>query len=316
MVERLVVEQLVECVANVSEGRDAAVIVRLEAAIHETPGVRLLDRQTDPDHNRTVLTFAGAPGPVEEAAVTLAGRAAELIDLNRHRGVHPRIGALDVLPFVPLAGVTLADCAALAERAGARIWEQHRIPVYFYGAAARLPGRRNLAEIRRGQFEGLRVAARENPESRPDIGGPELHPTAGAVAIGARKVMIAYNILLDSSDPGLARSIARKIRQSSGGLPHVLAMGVLLASRNLAQVSMNLTDYEVTPPHVVFEAVRREAMAAGTDILASEIIGLIPQRALDMAAGIDLRWENLTVASVLERAVSPGPESAKRKADS
>jgi glutamate formiminotransferase len=295
------VEQLVECVPNISEGCDAGIVARIAGAERDSaPSVWLIDSQIDQDHNRSVLTMVGEPDAVVEAAVRIAGRAAELIDLNRHRGVHPRIGALDVLPFIPLRGLDMNDCAELARRAGAEIWRRYQVPVYLYGDAARDASRRRLAHVRRGQFEGLRVAVEDDPARRPDIGGPALHPTAGAVAAGARKLMIAYNIQLDTSDVAVARRIARRVRESGGGLPHVMAMGVPLRSRGIAQVSMNLTDYEVTPLHSVFRFVSREARAEGAGILASEIIGLIPRRALDMAAGVDLMWENLTPESILE----------------
>ncbi|MCP5114416.1 MAG: glutamate formimidoyltransferase [bacterium] len=294
------VERLVECVPNVSEGRRRDTVRALCQTIADVPGVLLLDCQSDVDHNRSVITFAGTWEAVLEAAVRLAGAAAEMIDLRRQRGVHPRIGALDVLPFVPLRGATLEDCARLAVEAGEEIWSRHRIPVYLYEAAARRTARRNLADIRRGQFEGLREAVRTDARRRPDIGGPDPHPSAGATAIGARKLMIAYNVLLATSDAGIARRIARKIRFSSGGLPHVKAMGVLLDSRKQAQVSMNLTDFEVTPPHVVFEAISRQAEQMNTAVAGSEIVGLIPQKALDMAAGRDLRIQNFHPRLVLE----------------
>ena len=296
-------QQIVECVPNVSEGRDRAKVGQLAAAVAETPAAALLDIHSDADHNRSVITFAGRPRAVLEAAVRLAGRAAELIDLNHHHGAHPRIGALDVLPFVPYRGLTLADCAELAAAAGEEIWTRHAVPVYLYEAAARRPERVNLAAVRRGQFEQLRELALTDPERRPDIGGPALHPTGGAVAAGARKVLIAYNILLDTPDVTLARRIARQVRASSGGLAGVKAMGVALASRNTAQVSMNLTDYEVTPPHVVFDAVRRAAEAAGAGVRASELVGLIPRKAIELAGETDLRWENLTPNSILENRI-------------
>ena len=293
---------LVECVPNVSEGRDEAKIEELAAVVGAVEGVRLLDRHTDPDHNRTVFTLAASPEAVVEAGVRLAGKAAELIDLNRHRGVHPRIGALDVLPFVPLRRISLEECAGLAVRAGERIWREHRIPVYLYGAAARRPERRRLAEIRRGGFEALREAAARDPERAPDIGGPGLHPTAGATAAGARKIMIAYNVLLETPDVTVAGRIARRIRASSGGLPEVQAMGVYLPRRGLAQVSMNLLDYEATPVHEVFRAVAGEAEREGVAVRSSEGGGLIPRRALEMAEaeGVDLKWENLRPDAVLE----------------
>jgi glutamate formiminotransferase len=305
-------ERLMECVANVSEGRDGAKVERITASVSEESGCWLLDTQSDEDHNRTVVTFAGAPGALVRAAVSLAGRCAKLIDLNEHRGVHPRIGALDVLPFVPLSGMGMAECVACAELAGREIWEHHGIPAYLYGEAARRVSRRSLADVRRGQFEKLRDLAGADPTRLPDIGGPGLHPKAGAVAVGARKAMIAYNIQLETADVEIAGGIAKQVRESSGGLSNVMAMGVFLRSRGLAQVSMNLTDFETTPPHVVFEAVRHEAEALGVSVKGSEIIGLIPRRALDLAGERDLMWENLTPSSVLENRLADLIGQARR----
>ncbi len=293
--------ELIECVPNFSEGRDQRTIQAIQDAICSAGEVVLLDQQCDPDHNRCVMTFAGAPEPVLRATLAGVAEAVRRIDLTAQRGVHPRIGAADVVPFVPLEGVSMEDCVRLAWRAGEQIWERCRVPVYFYEAAARRPGRARLENVRRGQFEGLREAARVDPSRRPDVGGPDLHPTAGATAVGARKVLIAYNINLATSDVEVAKRIARSIRASSGGLPCVKAMGVMLASRNLAQVSTNLTDFEITPPHVVFQAVRDQAAKYGVGIAGSELIGLIPRRALEMAVGVDLQWENLTPDSVLEQ---------------
>ncbi len=301
---------LVECVPNFSEGRDPAKVARIAAAMAAVPGVLLLDLQSDPDHNRSVITFAGPPDAVVEAAVRSAGAAAECIDLNRHRGVHPRIGALDVLPFVPLQAVTLEDCARLAWRAGQAIWQRWRIPVYFYGAAARTPDRRRLAAVRRGQFEGLRRQALERPERRPDIGGPALHPTAGATAVGARRILIAFNIRLATPDVEIARAIARKVRASSGGLPCLQAMGVLLPSKGQAQVSMNLTDYERTPLHVAYEAVAQQAARYGVELAGTEIVGLVPQRALELSAGYDLRLEKFRPSLILEKRLAQLQQSA------
>lgn len=272
---------IVECVPNFSEGRNREVVDALARAVEEAPGVVLLDRHMDPDHNRSVLTFAGQPDSVVKAAVRAVGVAVERIDLSLHQGVHPRIGAADVVPFVPVEGVRLEDCAALARRAGKEIWRRFRVPVYFYEAAAQRPDRVRLECIRRGQFEGLRASVLADPDRRPDIGGPELHPTAGAVAVGARKFLIAYNVNLATADLEVARRIARKIRESSGGLPCVKAMGVPLVSKGLVQVSMNLTDYERTPIAVAYEAVRREAEREGVEIAGTEIIGLTPQALLD-----------------------------------
>lgn len=305
---------LVECVPNFSEGRDAAVVDSIAAAIRSVNGLALLGCERDRDHNRCVITFAGAPEAVLEGALAGVAKAVELIDLTAQRGVHPRIGAADVVPFVPVSGITMDDCVRLAWRAGEEIWRRFRVPVYFYEAAARQSDRARLETIRRGQFEGLRDAVRVDPARRPDVGGAELHPTAGATVVGARKFLIAYNINLSTPDVGIAKRIARTIRASSGGLPSVKAMGVLLASRNQAQVSMNLTDFETTPVHVVFEAVKREAARHGASIFSSELIGLIPRQALDMAAGVDLQWENLRPDSVLEqRFADVAAQGAKMK---
>ncbi len=292
--------QLIECVPNVSDGRNPETIGALAQVLTGRPGVALLDRHADPDHNRTVFTFAGEPAAVAAAAVEFAGRAADLIDLNRNSGVHPRIGALDVLPFIPLRGVSMDECAALAVSAGEEIWRRFRVPVYLYEYAARRPERRNLADVRRGEFEKLRTEAGSCAARRPDIGGPELHPTAGAVAAGARKVLVAYNIHLAAPDASAARRIARRVRESAGGLPCVKAMGLWLPSRGLAQISTNLTDYTVTPPHAVFAAVLREAEREGVAISGSELVGLAPRAAVEAPPGLDLMWENLRPDSILE----------------
>ncbi len=297
-------KRLVECVPNFSEGRDPAIVDAIVAAMREVRGVHLLGRESDPDHNRTVVTVAGVPEAVAEAAVRGAGKAAELVDLTRHTGAHPRIGSADVVPFIPIEGVTLADCAILARKAGREIWERYRVPVYFYEAAALRPERANLENVRKGQFEGLREEAPRDPSRAPDIGGPGLHPTAGATAVGARKFLIACNINLATPDVEIAKSIARGVRSSSGGLPCVKAMGVYLPGRNLAQVSMNLTDFDETPIPVVYESVKREAARRGVSIAGAEIVGLVPRRAMGAAAavGLDLskEFENFSPAKVLE----------------
>ena len=295
---------VVECVPNFSEGRDAAKVAAIVEAIGSVPAVVVLDREVDADHNRSVITFAGAPEAVLEAAFRGVERAVALIDLNRHSGVHPRIGAADVVPFVPVEGVTIEDCVKLAERLGEALWRRLEVPVYFYEAAARRPDRVNLENLRRGQFEGLREEVRSNPDRLPDVGEARLHPTAGATVVGARKFLIAYNIHLDTPDVEIAKKIARTIRFSSGGFPYVKAMGVPLASRNLAQVSMNLTDFEQTPVHRVFEAVRAEAERYGAAVAGSEIVGLIPKKALEMAAEFYLRCENFRPELVLENRLS------------
>lgn len=295
-------KRLIECVANFSEGRDSATVAAIEGAIRSASGVVVLRSEMDTDHNRSVITFAGPPDAVEAGALRGIEIAVERIDLRKHSGVHPRMGAADVVPFVPLEGVTLADCVAIARRVGEEIWKRLHVPVYFYEAAAMTPDRRLLENCRRGGFE--------NPRIPPDVGGPELHPSAGACIIGARKILIAFNINLRTDDVGVAREIARKIRTSSGGMPFVKALGLPLADRGLVQVSMNLTDFEQTPLHVVFDAVRRAAMIRGVEIAGSEIIGLVPKRALEDAAAHYLRCENFETGLVLEnRLASADPIS-------
>lgn len=284
-------KRLVECVPNFSEGRRPAVLAEIVRAIESVPGALLLDHQMDPDHNRAVVTFAGPPEAVAEAALRAVGRAAALIDLTQHSGVHPRIGATDVVPFVPLEGMTLEDCVPLAHQVGAEIWRRFQIPVYFYEAAARSPERAALEKIRREAGSNL----------LPDLGGPGLHPTAGATVVGARRFLIAYNVLLATSDVETARRIARRVRASSGGLPFVKAMGVLLSRpQPRAQVSMNLTNFEATPVHVAYEAVAREAAAEGVSIESSELIGLLPQRAFDLSPEFFRSVENFHPRLILE----------------
>ena len=291
---------IVECVPNFSEGRDAAKLDAIVAAIRSVPGVVLLGREMDPDHNRSVITFAAPPQAVAEAALCAVERAVALIDLNRHTGVHPRIGAADVVPFVPVEGVAIEDCVRLAHWAGAEIWRRFGVPVYYYAAAALRPERVNLANVRRGRFEGLKEEVLVKPDRLPDVGEARLHPTAGATAVGARKFLIAYNINLSTPDIQIARRIARKIRTSSGGFPWVKAIGVFLASRGLAQVSMNLTDFERTPVRVVFDAVRAEAAREGVAIASSEIIGLVPRKAIEPADVPYLKIENFRPGLILE----------------
>jgi glutamate formiminotransferase len=294
---------LIECVPNFSEGRDSARIEAIEGAIAATPGALVLHRTCDPDHNRTVITFAGGREAVIEAALRAAAKAAAVIDLNRHRGVHPRVGALDVLPFVPLEDATLETCAEIAREAGTRIWNELGVPVYFYQAAAARPDRIQLEDVRRGQFEYLREAVLVDESKWPDVGGPALHPTAGAVIAGARRLLIAYNINLNTRDLHVAKFIARRIRSSGGGFPAVKALGLPLASRGLVQVSMNLTDFEITPPHVVYAEVCRLAAARGVEIVESELIGLMPGRAVEMAAANSLKLSGFNSLSVLENRI-------------
>jgi glutamate formiminotransferase len=303
--------RLIECVPNFSEGRDATRIATLVRAVESVTGARVLDCHSDPDHNRSVVTFAGEPEAVEEAALAAVGKAAELIDLNQHRGEHPRIGATDVLPFVPLAGATMAECAAVARRVGGEIWKRYEIPVYFYENAATQPGRAKLENVRRGQFEGLRENVLNDADRAPDVGSARLHPTAGAVAVGARKLLIAYNITLSTTDVAIAEEIARTIRESSGGLTAVKAIGVTLRSRRLVQVSMNLTDFEVTPIQQVFDAVRREAERHVCMIEGSEIVGLVPRAALDVTADYFFQLDSFSREQILEeRLASVFGESA------
>src|SRR3989442_1457237 len=277
-------KRLIECVPNFSEGRDAAKIDAIVAAMSDVPGVYVLDREMDADHHRCVITLAGEPDAVAEAAILGTGKAMELIDLTKHNGAHPRVGATDVLPFIPIDGVTIEDCVALARRVGNEIWKRYRIPVFFYEAAATRPERVNLENVRRGQFEGLREELKKNHDRQPDVGEPKLHPTAGVTVVGARKFLIAYNVNLNTSDVSIANKIAKAIRFSSGGLRYVKSMGVELKARNLAQVSINLTDFEQTPMHRVYEMVKREAERYGVVPVGSEIGGLVPKKAIEMAA--------------------------------
>ncbi len=298
-----------ECVPNFSEGRDAAKVEAIVEAIRSVPGVFLLDREMDADHNRSVITFVGSPESAAKAALRGVAKAVELIDLTRHQGAHPRIGAADVVPFIPLEGVTLEECVGLARRVGQQIWERLGVPVYLYEAAATRPERRNLENIRRGQFEALREEIATSPERRPDFGEPRLHPTAGATVVGARKFLIAYNILLNTPEVEVAKKVARAVRASSGGLPFVKAMGVELKERRLAQVSMNLTDFEQTPMHQVFQAVESEAARHGAAIVSSEIVGLIPRKALEMAAAANLKLENFSPTLILENRLAAALQS-------
>ena len=293
-------KRLIECVPNFSEGRDLSTVDLLVDAMSGVPGAWVLDRTSDADHNRSVITLAGEPEAVAEAAIRGAGAAADLIDMTRHTGVHPRIGATDVIPFVPLEGVSIDECVALARRVGQALWDRYGIPVYFYEAAATRPERVNLENIRRGQFEGLREDALRDPDRSPDIGEPRLHPTAGATAVGVRKLLIACNVVLNTGEVAIAKEIARAVRYSNGGLRYVKAIGVELESRGCAQVSINLTDCEQTPLHRVFEMVRREAERHGCAVAGTEIIGLIPRKALEAAAEYYLQIGKFSPTQVLE----------------
>jgi glutamate formiminotransferase len=288
---------LVECVPNFSEGRDKAKVDAIIDAM-KMPGVYLLDREMDADHNRSVITLVGDREAVQEAAIRGVGKAAELIDLNVHTGAHPRLGAADVVPFIPIDGVTIEDCVAMARHVGEEIWKRFQVPVYLYESAATTPERQNLENIRRGQFEGIRAEIATNPARRPDFGEPRVHPTAGATVVGARKFLIAYNVFLNTPDVDIAKKVAKAVRFSSGGLRFVKGSGFLV--RGLAQVSMNLTDFEQTPVHRVFEMVKREAARYGVMPVSSEIVGLIPKKALEQAAEWFLQIENFDSSLILE----------------
>src|SRR5947209_3729976 len=288
---------LVECVPNFSEGRDKAKVDAIVDAM-KIDGVYLLDREMDADHNRCVITLVGEREPIQEAASRGVGKAAELIDLNTHQGAHPRMGAADVVPFIPIEGVTIEDCVAMARHVGEQIWKRYQIPVYLYEAAATIPERQNLESIRRGQFEGIRAEIATNPARKPDFGDPRVHPTAGATVVGARKFLIAYNVFLNTPDVEIAKKVAKAVRFSSGGMRFVKGAGFLV--RGLAQVSMNLTDFEQTPIHRVFEYVKREAARYGVIPVSSEVVGLIPKKALEQAAEWFLQVENFDSSLILE----------------
>lgn len=290
--------QVVECIPNVSEGRHPGRIEAFGASIRQA-GAALLDVHADTDHHRSVFTFAGPPSTVERAARALVAAAVARLDLREQAGVHPRMGAVDVVPFVPLAGVSPADCVALARAVAAAIAEEHQLPVYLYGLAATRPSRRALEDIRRGGFEGL-AARLALPDGAPDFGPPRPHPTAGATAVGVRGPLVAFNVVLDSDRLDVARDIARAVRAAGGGLPAVKALGLPLASRRLVQVSMNLVDYRMTPPLAAFERVRDEALRRGVRVLESELVGLIPRDALPDQPAARLQWPAFTEAVVLE----------------
>jgi glutamate formiminotransferase/formiminotetrahydrofolate cyclodeaminase len=298
-------ESLVECVPNFSEGRKPETIERLAQAIEAIEGAVVLDMHMDADHNRSVITFVAEASVVVEAALRVVELAAQLIDLRQHTGEHPRVGATDVLPFVPVRGLEMKDCVALALAAGARIWNELGIPVYFYERAALRPDRRNLEDVRRKGFEELRAQIEDPLLNRvPDLGEARVHESAGAVVVGARPFLVAYNVNLQTDDISIARKIARAVRGRDGGLRYLKALGFKLESRGVAQVSMNLVDYEKTQLHHAFEAVRREAERYGVNVLSSEIVGLVPQAALDRAAEHFLQIENFAPGLVLENRIA------------
>ena len=295
---------MIESVPNFSEGRDGGVIEQLTTTLAAVPGVVLLDQHRDVDHHRCVLTIAGSVTAMADAAFALVAKASECINLTRHAGQHPRIGATDVLPFIPLRGATMAHCVELARRVGARIGRELQIPVFLYGEACSRPFRKRLEQIRKGGCEALQKRMATDPAWVPDFGPARPHPTAGVIVVGARFPLIAYNVLLRSDDVFLAKEIARTIRASHGGLPGVKAVGLALKSLGVVQVSMNLTDYHQTSLRVAFEAVKKEAALKGVAVAKSEVVGLIPQEAFAQVEGYDLQCDTLTHDHVLENRIS------------
>jgi glutamate formiminotransferase len=290
-------KKIIECVPNFSEGRRKEIIDQIVGALASVEGVRVLDVQSDADHNRSVVTMVGEPEAVEEAAFQGIERAARLIDMDQHQGEHPRMGATDVVPFVPIAGVTMVDCVEMARRLGERVGRELAIPVYLYEEAASRPERRNLADVRRGEYEGLKVEIETDPHRTPDF-GPARVGKAGATAIGARPPLVAFNVYLNTDDVAIAKAIARAVRHSSGGLRYVKALGLLVEGR--AQVSMNLTDHRLTPIHRVVEMIRREAARYGVTIVSSEVVGLTPNEALLDAARFYLQLDGFSSDQILE----------------
>jgi glutamate formiminotransferase len=298
--------KLVECVPNFSEGRRPEVLDEIVGAMTAVEGVRLLDKEMDADHNRAVVTIIGAPEAVLEGAFLGIEKASQLLDLTKHEGEHPRMGATDVCPFVPIQGVTMDDCVELAKRLGKRVGEELSIPVFLYEAAATRPSRENLAKVRKGQFEGLSEEIGTNPEKDPDYGPKKIHPTAGAIAIGARPFLIAYNINLGTAELPVAKAIAKSIRHSGGGLRYVKALGFEIKDRGIVQVSINMVNFKGTPLFRVFEMVKSEAARYGVPVIGSEVVGLVPADALVDVAEFYLRLESFARDQVLENRLSGG----------
>jgi len=296
-------DRLVECVPNFSEGRRPETIRSIAQAIAGVESACVLDTHIDPDHNRSVITFVAEPERAVRAAVSAVRRASELIDMRVHHGEHPRLGATDVLPFVPIRGVTMDDCLRLAHEAGRAIARELSIPVYFYERAARRAGRVNLEDVRRGALELLREEITTNPERAPDEGLAQVHDSAGAIAVGAREILIAFNVILRSDDLAAARQIARAIRARNGGLPFVKALGFRLHTRGLVQVSMNLVNYKVTGMTEVYDAIAREADRLGVEVDTAEIVGLVPRDALDRNAAYFPKLENFSDSKILEHQI-------------
>jgi len=310
--------QIVECVPNFSEGRDTTIINQIAESIQSVPTVKLLNLEPDKDYNRCVITFVGDPDGVEEAAFRATRTASQLIDMTKHKGEHPRLGATDVVPFIPVSGVTMEDCVKIANKYGKRVAEELNIPVYLYEEAARVPERKNLASIRKGEYEGLSEKL-QDPDWKPDYGESKFNPKSGATVTGARFFLIAYNVNLTTNNKDLAHEIALRIRESGrtvkdasgqtkkipGTLKAVKAMGVLLERFDIAQVSINLTNYNITPPHVAFEEVRKEARTLGINVTGSEIVGLVPKEALIMAGKYytDQNIQNIKEEQYIARAI-------------
>lgn len=291
--------KIIECVPNFSEGRDRKKIDSIVSALSAVEDVRLLDVCIDADHNRTVLTFIGTPEAVTKGALAACERAVDLIDMRKHRGVHPRIGAVDVVPFVPLKGAGMKDAVEVAHRFGKAFGKRKKVPVYFYGEAALNPARRELPDVRKGEYEALKTRF-DNTLWMPDAGPADFNPRSGAVAVGAREPLIAFNINLATDNLQAAKDIACSIRQSSGGLQHVKAIGVPLKSRNIVQVSMNLTNFRVTSLRTVFDAVKEKATQSGVSILESELVGLIPEEALEGITAEYLQMSRFCAECIIE----------------
>jgi glutamate formiminotransferase len=294
--------KIVECVPNFSEGRNQEVIDAISAEVKKVEGVTLLNVQSDASHNRTVMTIVGDPQSAKQAAFNACAKACQLIDMEKQHGEHPRVGATDVVPFIPVSDVTMAECVQLANELGAEIAEKLKIPVYLYEEAAKTPSRKKLPEVRKGEYEGLKAEIAK-PERHPDYGAPKMHPTAGATVVGARQFLIAYNINLGTSDVTIAKKIANAIREAKGGYKYVRAMGVMLEERNIAQVSINMIDYTGTPLFRVFESVKSEAARYGVNVVGSELVGLTPLQALLDVAEFYLRIENFSRDQVFEENV-------------
>ena len=298
--------KIVECVPNFSEGRRKEIIEEIVDQVRKRKDVKLLDYSSDPDHNRTDVTFIGEPKAVKDAALDLAMKCVELIDMNKHKGEHPRMGAIDVVPFVPVYNVTMEECVKLAHEFAKEFAEKSGVPCFMYEEAATRPDRKNLADVRRGEFEGLKEEIGKNPDRVPDYGPNRIHPTAGATAVGARFFLIAFNVNLGTSDIEIAKKIAKAVRYSSGGYRYVKAMGFELKERGIVQVSMNLTNYKKTPIFRVFETIKNEAERYGVPVVGSEIIGLVPLEALVEVADYYLRLENFSMEQILEKRLIEG----------